>query len=123
MFKPYIIRTALMAVLTVAGCVSQGQFLDNKQEMAVQTALTRARFEMQCPAATATVLSREVVQPAYQGPRVGGVQRASTRSACRAAANVQRVWSFVRMGGRVFCRRPWQTPRAVTVSGCRGSGI
>jgi hypothetical protein len=76
MFKPCTILTALMAVLTVAGCVSQGQFLENKQEMAIQTALNRARFEMQCPAATATVLSREVVQPAYQGPRVGGVQRA-----------------------------------------------
>src|SRR5262245_43623461 len=76
MFKPCIIRTALVAGLTVAGCVSQGQFLDNKQEMAVQPALNRARFEMQCPAATATVLSREVVQPAYQGPRMGGVQRA-----------------------------------------------
>jgi hypothetical protein len=76
MFKPYTIFTALIAVLTVSGCVSQGQFLDNKQEMAIQTALNRARFEMQCPEATATVLSREVVQPAYQGPRVGGVQRA-----------------------------------------------
>ena len=76
MFKPYTILTALMAVLTVAGCVSQGQFLDNKQEMAVQTALNRARFEMQCPEATATVLSREVVQPAIQGPMVGGLQRA-----------------------------------------------
>src|SRR5215510_16349491 len=76
MFKPYTIRTARMAVLTVAGCVSQGQFLDNKQEMAVQTALNRAHFEIQCPEATATVLSREVVQPAYQGPRVSGLQRA-----------------------------------------------
>jgi hypothetical protein len=29
---------ALIAVLTIAGCVGQGQFLDNKQEMAIQTA-------------------------------------------------------------------------------------
>ena len=76
MFKPCTILTALIAVLAVAGCVSQGQFLENKQAMAIQTALNRERFEMQCPEATATVLSREVVQPAYQGPRVGGLQRA-----------------------------------------------
>jgi hypothetical protein len=76
MFKPCTILTVLIAALTVSGCVSQGQFLDNKQAMAMQTVLNRARFEMQCPEATATVLSREVVQPAIQGPRVGGVQRA-----------------------------------------------
>jgi hypothetical protein len=76
MCKPYPIRTALIAVLAVAGCVSQGQLLDSKQEMAMQTALNRARFEMQCPEATGTVLSREVVQPAYEGPRVSGIQRA-----------------------------------------------
>src|SRR5262245_22981653 len=76
MFKPCTRLTALIAVLAVAGGVSQGQFLDNKQEMAMQTVLNRARFEMQCPQATGTVLSREVVQPAYQGPRMGGVQLA-----------------------------------------------
>src|SRR5262245_53083377 len=76
MGKPCPRLTALMAAVAVAGCVSQSQLLDTKQETAVQTALNRARFEMQCPEATATVLSREVIQPAYQGPRVGGLQRA-----------------------------------------------
>src|SRR5262245_59927327 len=76
MCKPCTILLALIAVLAGAGCVSQGQFLDNKQPMAIQTALNRARFEMQCPEATATVLSREVVQPAMQGPWVQGIQRA-----------------------------------------------
>ena len=76
MFKPCTRLTALITALTVVGCASQSQFLDSKQAMAMQTALNRARFEMQCPDATGTVLSREVVQPAYQGPRVGGVQRA-----------------------------------------------
>jgi hypothetical protein len=75
MVKPCPIRTALMAVLTGAGCVSQGHLLENKQAMAIQTALTRVCFEMQCPATTATVLSREVVQPAIQGPRVEGLQQ------------------------------------------------
>jgi hypothetical protein len=31
----------------VTGRVSQGQFLENKQAIAIQTALKRARFEMQ----------------------------------------------------------------------------
>jgi hypothetical protein len=31
MFKPCTILPALIAVLTVAGCVSQSQFLDSKQ--------------------------------------------------------------------------------------------
>ena len=65
-----------LVVLGVAGCATPGQFLDSKQGMAVDAALQRARFEMNCPEATGTVLSREVVQPALQGPAVGGVQRA-----------------------------------------------
>ena len=44
--------------------------------MAVQTAVTRGQFEMSCPTATGTVLSKEVIQPPMRGPWVGGVQRA-----------------------------------------------
>ncbi len=67
---------ALILGLGTAGCVSQGQFLDSKQAMAMQTAVSRGQFEMNCPGATGTILSREVVQPALQGPWVGGIQRA-----------------------------------------------
>jgi len=66
----------VVLVLAGAGCVSQGQFLDGKQAMAMQTAVSRGQFEMNCPAATGTVLSREVVQPALQGPLLNGIQRA-----------------------------------------------
>ena len=66
----------LLAALTGAGCVSQAQFLDSKQAMAMQTAVSRGQFEMSCPGATGTILSREVVEPALQGPWVGGLQRA-----------------------------------------------
>jgi hypothetical protein len=66
----------LVAALT-GGCVSQAKFLDEKQAMAMQTATSRGQFEMNCPAATGTILSREVVQPVLQGPWVGaGIQRA-----------------------------------------------
>jgi len=67
----------LGAALAGAGCMSQAKFLDSKQATAMQTATSRGQFEMNCPAATGTILSREVVQPVLQGPWVGaGIQRA-----------------------------------------------
>jgi hypothetical protein len=71
-----VVLLVLVVVLAGAGCVSQGQFLDGKQGMAMQTAVSRGQFEMNCPAATGTVLSREVVQPVLQGPLLNGIQRA-----------------------------------------------
>ena len=66
---------ALIAVIST-GCATQQQFLQSKQDMAVQTALNRGKFEMNCQEATAVIISREVVQPALQGPWVNGIQRA-----------------------------------------------
>ena len=68
--------TTLIAACALAGCVSQAQFLDSKQGMALQTAMSRGQFELNCQALTPTVISREVVQPALQGPWVNGIQRA-----------------------------------------------
>jgi hypothetical protein len=65
----------LFALIAIAGCVSQTQMLDNAQGMAVQTAVNRAQFDLGCPSATGTVISREVVQPALQGPFVSGIPR------------------------------------------------
>lgn len=66
-----------VVTLVLAGCASEAQFLNNMQPMAVQTAEARGRFELNCPNAEATVLSREVVQPVLQGPFIGaGLQRA-----------------------------------------------
>ena len=70
------VRGVLIAAVAVAGCMTQAQMLNNKQNMALQTALSRARFDMNCPQATAEVLSREVTQPAVQGPMLAGEQRA-----------------------------------------------
>jgi hypothetical protein len=66
----------LAAALIAAGCASQAQFLDSRQGMAMQTAVSRGQFEMNCPGATGIILSREVVQPAIQAPALGGLQRA-----------------------------------------------
>jgi hypothetical protein len=67
--------TVLLALLAVSGCASQNQMLDNSQTMAVQTAVSRGQFDLGCPSATGTVISREVVQPVMQGPWVNGIQR------------------------------------------------
>lgn len=42
----------------------------------MQTGVSRGQFEMNCPQATGTIISREVIQPALEGPYVGGIQRA-----------------------------------------------
>jgi hypothetical protein len=64
-----------LAALVAAGCATQSQQLDARQEGAVQTALERGRFELNCPSATATVLSRDYIQPRVQGPWVSGLTR------------------------------------------------
>ena len=66
----------LIALVATAGCATQTDFLNSKQPMAMETAVNRARFEMNCPGATGIILSRDVIQPTYQGPWVGGIERA-----------------------------------------------
>lgn len=63
------------ATFAAASCATQTQQLDTRQDGAVQTALQRGRFDLNCPQATAIVLSRDYIQPAVQGPWVSGLQR------------------------------------------------
>jgi hypothetical protein len=44
------------------GCESQQQMVDQMQPNAVQVAQKRGQFELNCPAATAEVLSKEMIQ-------------------------------------------------------------
>ena len=68
--------TLLVAAIAAAtGCATQNQVLTQKQDVAVQTALERGRFDLNCPQATATVLSSDFIQPAVQGPCVNGLER------------------------------------------------
>lgn len=60
--KPSTSLPALLAVL-IADCASGPPFIDVMQPEALSMATRRAQFEMNCPAATATVLSRETLQP------------------------------------------------------------
>jgi hypothetical protein len=66
---------AFIGALGTAGCTSQAQYLASKQPTAIQAAVSRAQFEMNCPSATGQVLSQEVTQPVLQGPIVQGEER------------------------------------------------
>lgn len=57
----------LAGAILIAGCESQSEMLGNEQATAVDTALRRAQFEMACPTAAGTVLSRSLLQPALYG--------------------------------------------------------
>ena len=91
--------SALIGALGVAGCMNQQQFLASKQPTAIQAAVTRAQFEMNCPSATGQVLSQEVTQPALQGPIVQGEERGLFTIGV-AGCNQRRVYDvFCPMGG------------------------
>ena len=65
----------ILSAMVIVACATQQQTLLQRQDEAIQTALQRGRFEMNCPSATGTVLSSDFIQPAVQGPWVGGLQR------------------------------------------------
>jgi hypothetical protein len=65
----------VITLLVLTGCTSQAQFLASKQATAIQAAVSRGQFELNCPSATGQVLSQEVTQPAIQGPYLGGEER------------------------------------------------
>ena len=67
---------AISAVLSCAlACVSDQQVLAEEQGKAVETALARGRFDLNCPTATGILLSSDLIQPAIQGPWVSGIER------------------------------------------------
>lgn len=73
------IAASLAALTLLAGCNST-PLTTTMEPQAMETALTRARFEMSCPAATGQILSQQNLQPLVQpGPwmRAGGIERAS----------------------------------------------
>ena len=67
---------AIIAAIVSAGCASQQQQVDSMQPEAMHTAQRRAAFELNCPAATAEVLSKEMIQSPIMNPRFAPPQRA-----------------------------------------------
>ena len=73
--KPIKPVVALVAALTAAGC-SQVPVVDSLQPDAIHTAQRRGAFELNCPGATAEVLSREIIQSPIMNPRFAPPERA-----------------------------------------------
>ena len=55
-------KLALMATVLLAGCATQQDFLNSKQGIATNTALSRGKFDLNCPAAQASTLSSQYIQ-------------------------------------------------------------
>jgi outer membrane murein-binding lipoprotein Lpp len=71
------LKTAvIVAAMLGAGCQSQQQIVDSMQSDAVHVAQRRGAFEMNCPAATAQVISNEMIQSPIINPRFAPPQRA-----------------------------------------------
>jgi hypothetical protein len=69
------ILLAVAAALTMA-CASQTQFLNDKQSMAMQTALNLGQTDLSCQQLSPTLISREVGWPSQQGTWMQGTYRA-----------------------------------------------
>ena len=73
--------------------------------MAVETAVSRGRFELNCSTVTPTVLSREVVEPAIEGPRVYGIDRAEYTIGVSGCGDRKTFVVICPDGGRRLLRR------------------
>jgi hypothetical protein len=73
-------RSLVLATITTAatlwGCESQQQIVDKMQPNAVQVAQKRGAFELNCPQATAEVISKEMIQTPAPTYRYSPPQRA-----------------------------------------------
>lgn len=66
--KLHGVLAVVVAGLASVGCQSDAQILANEQAVAQETALRRGQFELNCPAAKASVLSSNMLQPvAWRG--------------------------------------------------------
>ena len=68
--------SAVAVAVLFCGCQSQQQMVDEMQADATQVAKQRGKFELNCPTATAQVLSKEMIQSEVVNPRWAPPQRA-----------------------------------------------
>ncbi len=69
------VRTSLAALalpLIISACATEAQFLAQNAPSALNTALARGRFELNCPQASGTVLSQKVTYINGIGMGMGG---------------------------------------------------
>lgn len=66
----------VLGVIALGGCASGPPFIDQMQPEAVNMAVRRGQFELNCPGATGEMISRETLQPVVQTFRYSGTSRA-----------------------------------------------
>jgi hypothetical protein len=86
------------ATMIVAAC-NTTPLTTTLQPMALDYAVKRARFEMNCPTATGTVLSSETVQPVLNGPMMMGTQRAQFTIGVQGCGQRQTLVAICAQGG------------------------
>ena len=74
--KSSLAMSAAVIAVLLGGCQSQQQMVDEMQADATQVAKQRGKFELDCPTATAQVLSKEMIQSEVMNPRWAPPQRA-----------------------------------------------
>ena len=75
MKSPFVLSAVTISVMSW-GCQTQQQVVDEMKSDATHVAQRRGAFELNCPSATAQVLSNEMVQSNIQNPRWAPPQRA-----------------------------------------------
>jgi hypothetical protein len=74
--RPQSHKVLLAAAMTSVAACNTTPLTTTLQPMALDYAVKRARFEMNCPTVTASVLTSETIQPVLNGPLMNGTQRA-----------------------------------------------
>lgn len=60
--KKFLPVAVLLASALLGGCMTDQQFLARNQSAAINATVSRAKFELNCPDVTASVLSSKVTQ-------------------------------------------------------------
>jgi hypothetical protein len=92
----------LLAIAAVLGaCQSQQQEVGSMQPQALEAAQTRGRFDLNCPTATATVLSNEMVQTNSGGPMMWNIppQRAEYTVGVEGCGKRATYYAICAVGG------------------------
>lgn len=69
-------KAVIFLPVLLAGCTSTAQFQQQMQPQAISEAQRRGAFEMDCPDATATLISSEIMQPEVRAIAFAGPERA-----------------------------------------------
>jgi len=101
----FVLVAGLVGLATA--CQTQQQMLDQGLPRAMETALNRGRFDLGCPDATGVLLSDDFIQPALQGPWIGGLERMEYTIGVQGCGKKTTIISICQQGtGTCFAANP-----------------